>query len=648
MGSSVELKYAAGLGLIGLLVPLIALYLLKTRRAERVVSSTWLWAAAARDLLAHSPFRRLVAQVSLICEALALVALGIAWARPASRVSGVSGDHVAVIVDTSASMGAMSADGVTRFELARREADRLFAALPPGADAMLIEAAAEAVVVAPLDRDRRRLRAALARLRVRDVEGHLGRAIALGNDRLRSLSGSRRIAVITDGGDAEARMRADVPLSVLPVGAAVDNTALVRMDVRRGTDPVTRRDQVQVFGLVAHYGREPRDLYVTLRQKNVDQPIDSRRLRVTPGARVPVVLTFEPTPADLGTGLLLEMSPPDRLPVDDRAYGRVPPGRRLTVVVAPKNASAWVERALLADPEVELLGTSLRDLATADVPDDALVVVDGACPDRLPGGDLLLLNPPVGSCRTAKVGAPADALRVTSWAESDPRLTFVNLDGVEVRRARSLEPEGPRESLVRAGETTLVADASSPDRSATLLGFDVSESNWPLKASFVVFVRNVVERSRERRARGITGPARTGEPLRLKVPVDVDHVAVEAPDGESSQATAHEGLVVLPALGRAGFYHASWQGKRPGSVLVAANLVSSLESDAGSHPAPPEPPRASAARGTDQTAHREWGWVLGALGLLCLLVDAWWLTRRARLVPLGAIVGPRAPGRQAP
>src|SRR5512139_1510793 len=117
MSSLVELKNVAGLWLIGLILPLIALYVLKARRDERVVSSTWLWAAAARDLLARSPFRRLVAEVSLLLEALALVLLALAWARPAARAEGVSGDHLALIVDTSASMSAMANEGVSRFEL---------------------------------------------------------------------------------------------------------------------------------------------------------------------------------------------------------------------------------------------------------------------------------------------------------------------------------------------------------------------------------------------------------------------------------------------------------------------------------------------------------------------------------------------------
>src|SRR5262249_54258214 len=156
--------------------------------------------------------------------------------------------------------------------------------------------------------------------------------------------------------------------------------------------------------------------------------------------------------------------------------------------------------------------------ATASVPDDALVVVEGACPAAPPGGDLVILNPPAGKCRTAVVAEPVDHPAITSWSEADPRLRFLTLDGVEIAKARKIETEGPADPLLRAREVTLISDISSPGRTGTLVSFDVGDSNWPLKASFVLSVRNIVELARTHRARGITGPARTGEPMTVRVP----------------------------------------------------------------------------------------------------------------------------------
>jgi len=628
-----ELRNAMGLGLLGLLVPLVVLYVLKVRRQRLQVSSTWLWTAAARDLRARHPFQKLIPRVPLVLQALALVALALALGRPASRGGALAADHVAIIVDTSASMTAAGSDGRARIQAARDAAHRALDKLSPGAEAILIDAGASPRVVAPLDRDRQRLHAAVDRVRARESRGDLGRAVALATDRLKRLSGLKRVIVVTDGALAnpDALSHVALPLDVVRVGDPVDNTAIVRIDVRRGQDPATARPQVQVFALIANFGSSARDLFVTLRPRNVPQPLASRRLALTPGESAPVVLTFEPAPTDAGMGLVVELSPQDAMPTDDRAFGRVPLGRELPIVVVPPTANGWFIRALQADPHAEVMTTPLDTLASADVPPDALVVIDGACPSHIPGSDFVLLNPPPGACRGVVVGEAVRGPTITSWNEGDERFRFLTLDGVHIARSRNLELESPRSSLVRTQHGTVVADVSPPGRSGTLVGFDVGDSNWPLKASFVLFVRNLVEVTRNRRARGVGGSASTGHPLQLTVPPDVETVTVEFPDGTEQEARARSGIAVIPEGDQAGFYHVSWQGLQPGSVVVATNLVDADESDLRER-------RLDLGTGSDVSLNwaeeveelNEWGWVVALVALLFLVLDVWWLTRRPR------------------
>src|SRR5690606_1134052 len=79
---TLELLHPAWLGLLGLLAPLVVFYILKVKRQRRRVASTWLWREARRDLMARSPFKRLVVQLPLILQALALIALAVAAAKP--------------------------------------------------------------------------------------------------------------------------------------------------------------------------------------------------------------------------------------------------------------------------------------------------------------------------------------------------------------------------------------------------------------------------------------------------------------------------------------------------------------------------------------------------------------------------------------
>ncbi|MEI9954581.1 MAG: VWA domain-containing protein, partial [Pseudomonadota bacterium] len=238
-----ELKAPSGLWLLGMLLPLVLLYVLKIRRQRVTVSSTWLWAAAARDLAAKSPFKRLVAQVPLLLELLALCLLALALARPASRGGHIAGDHVAIVLDTSASMATVEPDGRSRLAHAKDAASSVIAALAPGAQAVLVEAGREAHVVSPMDSDRRRLEASLAKLEASDAEGRMTQAIATASSQLRPFERSARLVVVSDGAlaDRDAFAASNLPLELVRVGSPVDNTAIVRPRYRqrRGQDDPT-------------------------------------------------------------------------------------------------------------------------------------------------------------------------------------------------------------------------------------------------------------------------------------------------------------------------------------------------------------------------------------------------------------------------
>jgi hypothetical protein len=242
----------------------------------------------------------------------------------------------------------------------------------------------------------------------------------------------------------------------------------------------------------------------------------------------------------------------------------------------------------------------------------------------------MIVAPPQGSCFAIDVGPSVDNPPITSWETGDPRLRFLAFDGVLVSKAAQLKAQGANTSIVRTSNSTLIADATVPGRTITIVGFDVGESNWPLKASFVLFVRNIVELARLHRAQGIAGPARTGEVLRIAVPTGTDKVTFSGPNLAERDVAVKLGFVVVPPLERAGLYKLRWTAPHVGGALVAANLTSEHESDVR--------PRAvqADAGGGNATAipaqkipesHNEWGAWLALLAALVIAFDVWWLTR---------------------
>lgn len=628
----------SGLWLLGLLGPLLLLYVLKVRRERVTVASTWLWQAAARDLLAKSPWQRLRKRWLLLLEALGLLCLGLALARPTFSGTRIDAEHIALIVDASASMLA-EADGESRLAAAKVAAERVLSTLAPGADVLLIEAGSEPRVVGPSDRDLSRIRARLKALAGLGEEGHLERAVALASEQLAQRSGNRRIVLFTDEQGLAAPLPATrVPLSVVKVGKAVDNIAVVRIDVGRAQEKGAQ-DRVEVFTEVQSFAQAPRDVFVTLKQRSSPTVLASRKLRLEPGQKAPVVLGFEAAPTDAGTGLVVELSPHDALAIDDMAYGQVPPNRKLLTISSPAHQSPWFERALLADPDLELLGVPLAELNTSGISDDALVLVSGACPSELPGADFVILNPPAGACHGAIVGQPLEAPTVTSWDRTDPRLRFITLDGVSIAKARAIDPPSAQSLLVRGREGALVVDVSEAGRTGTLLGFDVGESNWPLRASFVLFVRNLAELARAHRQSHVVGPARTGSPLRVRVPSALSQVTLTDPSGQETTLETRDGIAIVPHPSQPGFYLVSYQGPHPGVALSVVNLTSEGESDLRRVP-PGSASAPNAARTTTSPVVEpvgDWGFLVALVGLAAIVAQVVWLTRQAPQVQAGKI-----------
>lgn len=624
---------------LGLLVPLVVLYILKVKRKRLTIPSTWLWAQAQRDLMARSPFKRLILQVPLLLQALVLVLLALAAASPATRGKTVTGDHVAIVIDTSASMATQDAEsGKRRIDLAKAAAIELVDALPPGSDAMILDAGRDARVALPPDRDTRRMRSAIDDIDARDVEGDLGAAVSLAVSRLQQQGGSRRVLVLTDGNLARPAplKSAVIPVEVLRVGAPTNNAAIVRVDVRAGTDPVLDVEQVQAFLMLANFGDAPRELYVTMRQRNASDVLASRKVVVDAGTKAPVVLTFNPAEGDYGTGLVFDISPHDALPVDDVAYGRVPAGRKLPIFAAAAEGgvSPWLLRAMVADPDAEVREGSVAELLnSANVPAGALVVFQGVCPSNPPGGDVLVIDPPTGDCFGTLVGKKVEQPVITSWEHGDARLRFLGFEGVLVGEARLLEPESKRQALIRTDQGAIASDISTSARSATLLGFDPGETNWPRFPSFVVFVRNLIEQARHHRSSGISGPANAGDPLRASIPPDVRLVTVEPPDGpdgsgEPLEVPVRDGLAVVPDVQRVGLYQLSWQEPTAGSMWIPVNLVSANESDLTREPTDLLGSDVAVVAAEDAVeARHAWGWVLAIVALVFICFDVWWLTR---------------------
>lgn len=631
----------ASLAWLGLLAPLVALYVLRRRREARVVGSTLLWDRAVRDMRAERPWQRLVPYLSLLLQALAIVFAALALARPSGVGEVPSGARIAVVVDASASMATREIGaGRTRMDLARDAVAALADALPSGGTLTLIEAASEPAVLLAPSGDVAEIRRAIGQLRVRGAESSLERAVAVAAERVRDAPTGSRIVVLTDAAsDGELALAASVPVEVQRVGMDASNDAIVAVDVRpRPSEGAP--DRAEIFVRVVRYASSPATRWVTasIEGRGV---VASRRVELSPREPASVLMLAELPPDDDGRAALVRIelsgrepgagaasaAGEDALSLDDLVVAPSPGARRLPVFLVGDPPRS-VRRVLLADRDVELFQTTLSALAarSADTDEtelDGVFVYAGASPDIAPGGDALVVAPTGERALGVALGPAVSQPRVVSWEDDDVRLRFVSFAGVHVVSMRPIVG-GEARALVQTDQGTLVASLTHPGGEATLLGFDPDQSDLPDQPGFVILVRNILERARTRRAEGGIRAGRIGEPLRVPAP-DGMVVEVRCPDGSTARGLSRGGVAIVEVPAVPGVFEAS-VGRR--HLFALRNLLSPSESDPS--------PRARFVTGAGgvevevdeaATPREAWAWLAAAL-LLVLTLEAAWATRR--------------------
>src|SRR6187551_1537704 len=100
--------------------------MLRLRRPERDVSSTFLWQHLVRDVEANAPWQRLRRSLLLLLQLLCALLLVAALVRPAALAH-----DLVLVVDASASMSATDVP-LDRLDAARRAATDALGGLPAG------------------------------------------------------------------------------------------------------------------------------------------------------------------------------------------------------------------------------------------------------------------------------------------------------------------------------------------------------------------------------------------------------------------------------------------------------------------------------------------------------------------------------------
>ena len=207
------------LALIGLVsLPIIvAFYVLRLRRRDYPVGSTFLWQQLIRDVEANAPWQRLRFSWLLLVQLLIAAIVVLAAARPFSATTTDLAANVVLIVDTSASMAA-NGDGEDRMALARERAADVVGRLPQGGRVTVVAAADTATVLVSETDDREAALEAIDGIAATQLPGDLTDAFALASALAARDSDSTIVVVSDAAGDELPEVGVGAPIIVERVG----------------------------------------------------------------------------------------------------------------------------------------------------------------------------------------------------------------------------------------------------------------------------------------------------------------------------------------------------------------------------------------------------------------------------------------------
>lgn len=573
------MSFLTPLALLGALlaIPIILLYMLRLRRREVVISSTFLWQQVVRDNEANTPWQRLRRNLLLLLQLIILALLALALARPFITVPAVSAGQIELLIDASASMNAADMPGGgTRFAEAQRQALSIIDTLGPNDTMTIIRVADVPEVIAPATNNAALLRQAVSAAQPSRAEADWVAALTLASaDAIDKSDFS--IVIISDGGLGDASGLPGVPgdLRYIPVGRSGSNLAISALATRAlpGQPP-------QLFAQLTNYSAADAEVIFNLR---VDGELfTAERYSVPAGGSLPIVSAELPADFEaLQAGLTLPANSTfsDYLADDNTAWA-VSGGSSVRRALLMTDGNLFLEQALRSLPSAQAFkGDPARPLPND--PYDLYIFDSWLPPDgALPPGDLLIINPP-RSTALFTLGALSERVNNIIVARSDPRMTFVDFADVSVLRFRRLTNVNWADALIRAEEGPLLLAGETDGRQVAILTFDLHESDLPLQIAWPILMANLLDWFTPRAAIAAPEGLRIGATLPIRPPFEATSVRVTLPDGAVRDLAADRGTLIFAETAQPGLYRADILAGETvlQSAPFAVNLFSSVESD---------------------------------------------------------------------
>jgi len=607
-----------GFALASLAIPIILLYMLKLRRKQVQVSSTFLWQQLLREQQANAPWQKLKRNLLLILQLLILAALMFALARPAIEVPVIASGSVIVLLDGSASMNATDVSP-SRFEVGRNAVLDLINGLSPASSLTLILIGEKPQTLISAETDKSLLRNAINNAKVTQGSADWKSAFALAA----GTGGKSTFVIISDGGLPQSGLPT-LPGEVryIPIGTSQNNLAISALALRLA------EKSPQLFAEVTNYDSADHNIVLSIYFN--DKLIDARQLLIP--ANSSNSLTLDNLSNTSGVYKATISSPTanslDSLALDNTAFAVFQSSNARRVLLVSKG-NLFLEQLLASLPGIQPFRALPADDGTIKIPTDPfnLYIFDNIDLPLIPNANILFVNPT--SNRFFDVGGTYNEFNNIQVNDS-PLTHFVDWSNVHVLQAKLVKTPLWANALIESDAGPLVFAGETNGQRIAALTFDLKESDLPLQIAYPILFSNLINYLAPPSAFDSTQSLHPGESLSILPQPNVKRIVIASPSNIGYTLSPDQ--PTFTQTNELGYYAVNFFTEDSTSVeYFAVNLFDENESNIQ--------PRESIQLGrstvtpavTQQIGQRElWNW-LAALALLILMIE--WLVFHRRQIP---------------
>ncbi len=533
------------LGLIGIPI-LIALYIIKSHYTEQTVASVYLWQLSERFLKKKKRVR-LSGLLSLILQILAVAAISLTIAGPRFILRDAANDYCFVL-DASASMTAQCGE-TTRFEAAKQHIRRIIDESADGSSYTLVYAGNTTYEAFRSVDDRRTALDVLDALECEQTTSNCASALSVAQSYYTADHSPLTYLFTDENGEAEN-------ITLVNVSLGEENYAFVSYEYSRGSA------QTIVTGQVISCDRDA-DIVLELYVNDVK----TYEQTIPVAAETPAGFGFAVDTVDFDS-LILRIANVDAQMLDNEAVlyanGRRKNNRTLLVSDAP----AYLEFALKASDktDVEVVPTQQYNDAPAQYDGYGLYIFDtGAAPEEVPrNASVWFFNVQSNvknsgfSFREERaaegmitvIGADGEVLDTEIENRFEPEYTNATSSTVKTylkdMRGQDISVKKyARYSFSGRAFTNLLYQENGSGKDSLLFvgnndngcrqvvfAFDLHDSNFPLKADFLVLLSNLLDYSYPAVIEQTLYTA--GDEMLVNVPAGCTDLLLQTPAGKIS------------------------------------------------------------------------------------------------------------------